>query len=120
MQLKRKIILVLSIALTYQVFAQDNFAKSPFQNPSDQNIAQIELFPNPAVDFVVVQISNNELRNPEIELRSMIGNRVNVDIEKISTNKYRVPLKDFASGYYFLIVKDEYSRFKKAIKFLKR
>ncbi len=112
--------MIVFVAFSLQGLAQNGFGLS--SNSQDQNdfAAKIELFPNPAVDYVIVQITNNELRNPEIELRSMIGNQLRVDVEKISNDKYRVPLKDFASGYYFLIVKDEYSRFKKAVKFLKR
>ena len=55
----------------------------------------------------------------EFELNSMIGNKLIIDPEELGYGKYRISLKDFATGYYFLIVKDEDSRFKKAYKFLK-
>jgi len=50
----------------------------------------------------------------------MIGNRLTIDIEKVGINQYRIPLKNFATGYYFVVVKDEFSRFNKAYKILKK
>ncbi len=118
MRLRGLLILSLAILLSISVFSQEQGIDA---NNNDQfEVAQIELFPNPAVDFVVVQIKNRDLQDPEIELRSMIGNKLEIEVEKVSMDRYRVPLKDLASGYYFLIVKDEFLRFKKAVKFLKR
>lgn len=87
------------------------------QNSLQEN--QIELYPNPAVDYLIVEISNSSINNVEFELHSMIGNKIRIEPENIGDHRYRIPLKDFSSGYYFLIVKDEFSRFKKAYKFLK-
>ena len=83
-------------------------------------INQIELFPNPASDFIFVKIKDSNLSDVKIELRSMIGNRLTIDIEKVGINQYRIPLKNFATGYYFVVVKDEFSRFNKAYKILKK
>ncbi|MFY0599511.1 MAG: T9SS type A sorting domain-containing protein [Cyclobacteriaceae bacterium] len=80
---------------------------------------KIELYPNPAVDFVVVSISQSTLKKVEFELHSIIGNEIKIHPEEMGNGKFKIPLKDFASGYYFIVVKDEVSRFKQAYKFLK-
>ncbi len=81
--------------------------------------AQISIYPNPAVEFIVVQVEG-DFDNAEFELNSMIGNKLQIKPEEIGIGKYKIQVKDLASGYYFLIVKDEAKRFKKAYKFLKR
>ena len=81
---------------------------------------QVDIYPNPAIDFLTVDLSDANTRSVTFELRSMIGNRILIRPEYIGYNKYRISLKDYATGYYFLIVRDERIRFKKAFKFLKR
>ena len=80
--------------------------------------AKISIYPNPAVEFIVVQV-DGEFSNAEFELNSMIGNKLQIKPEEIGIGKYKIQVKDLATGYYFLIVKDEEKRFKKAYKFLK-
>ena len=81
---------------------------------------QVDIYPNPATDYLTVEFSDTQADNVEFELRSMIGTTIRISPEKIGYNQYRIVLKDYATGYYFLIVKDEKIRFKKAYKFLKR
>ena len=81
--------------------------------------ARISIYPNPAVEFIVVQVEG-DFSNAEFELNSMIGNKLQIKPEEIGIGKYKMQVKDLATGYYFLIVKDEEKRFKKAYRFLKR
>ena len=78
----------------------------------------ISVYPNPAVEFLMVQI-DSDLKNAKFELNSMIGNRLIIQPEEMGNGKYKIPVKQLATGYYFLIVKNEDKRFKKAYKFLK-
>ncbi|MDH5608607.1 MAG: T9SS type A sorting domain-containing protein [Cyclobacteriaceae bacterium] len=80
---------------------------------------RIDLYPNPATDFIVIELKGTSINNPQIELRSIIGNNLKIELEHTGTNTYRISLKEFATGYYFLVVRDDLSRFKKAYKFLK-
>ncbi|MEQ8905757.1 T9SS type A sorting domain-containing protein [Ekhidna sp.] len=80
--------------------------------------AQISIYPNPAVESIIVQI-DGDFNNAEFELNSMIGNKVQIKPEEVGIGKYKINVKDLATGYYFLIIKDEEKRFKKAYKFLK-
>ncbi|MFZ9045018.1 MAG: T9SS type A sorting domain-containing protein [Cyclobacteriaceae bacterium] len=81
---------------------------------------KVDIYPNPATDYLTVELSEVNAGNVEFELRSMIGTTIRISPEKIGYNQYRIPLKEYATGYYFLIVQDERIRFKKAFKFLKR
>ncbi|RED99899.1 putative secreted protein (Por secretion system target) [Marinoscillum furvescens DSM 4134] len=94
-------------------------AENNFYNQSLNTNNKIEIYPNPAVDFIVVKIENSTLENTEFELHSIIGNEMTITPEDMGNGQYRVPVKDFATGYYFLVVKDEVTRFKKAYRFLK-
>ncbi len=109
------ICLLLGVASTAQ---NDDRNTRPYQ--PEINFNQIELFPNPAVEFVIVDIKDSNLKNVKIELRSMIGNKLRIEVERIGPNRYRIPMKDFATGYYFVVVKDEILRFNKAYKILKK
>ncbi|WP_370089215.1 T9SS type A sorting domain-containing protein [Ekhidna sp.] len=80
--------------------------------------AQISIYPNPAVEFIMIQVDGN-FSNAEFEMTSMIGNKLQIKPEEMGAGKYKIQVKDLATGYYFLIVKDEEKRFKKAFKFLK-
>lgn len=108
------------------VFGQDRASNSlQVENSINQQASldlrnQIEIYPNPAVEFLIVEIQNSELINTQFEMHSLIGNQVTIDPEEIGHNLYRIQVKSFATGYYFLVVKDEISRYKKAFKFLKK
>ena len=104
------IILSFACILGFTSFAQDKLG--------DEQDTKISIYPNPAVEFLVVQIEG-DTKNAEFELNSMIGNKLQIKPEDVGNGKYKIPVKELATGYYFLIVKDEERRFKKAFKFLK-
>lgn len=95
-------------------------AENYFNTPSLDITNEIQIYPNPAVENLIIEIKNSTLDNVTIEIHSIIGNEIVVEIEEIGNDKYRIPIKDFATGYYFVVVKDEVARFKKAYRFLKK
>ena len=104
------------IILTFALFASVSaMAQSSFASEQE---TKISIYPNPAVEFLVVQI-DGDFQNTQFELNSMIGNRLIIQPEEVGYGKYKIPVKDLATGYYFLVVKNEDKRFKKAYKFLK-
>lgn len=82
--------------------------------------AVVELYPNPADDYVNVTIINAQLKNVQFEMYNIIGNKIEFNFEQVNSKSYKVNVKDFHSGFYLLIVKDPVSRFNKAYKFRKR
>ena len=119
---------ILFLILTFGLFvarAQDTTSDTSVESPKFENSAleiknQIDIYQNPSVNFLVIEIKNSELERVEFEMRSIIGNKVNIFPEEIGLNKYRINVKDFSTGYYFLVIKDEFTRFKEAHKFLKK
>lgn len=96
-----------------QVMSQ-NLSSSTF---NDQDL-EISVYPNPAVEYLMVQL-DQDVNNAYFELTSMIGNKLLIRPESAGNGKYKIPVKQLATGYYFLIVKSDEQRFKKAKKFLK-
>lgn len=118
------VILLLSAT---SAWAQDSTSASTFtaeslvfENASLDLSNQIEVYPNPSIDYIVVNIKNSTLRDTSFELHSIIGNTVKVDAENLGSDKYRINVKNFNPGYYFVVVKDDFSQFKEAYKFLKK
>ncbi|WP_421875595.1 T9SS type A sorting domain-containing protein [Marinoscillum sp.] len=117
-------ILTFALFLSVTALSQDQednvvSAETTFSNASLDLNNRIELYPNPAVDYIVVEINNSTLENAEFELHSIIGNEIKIKAEDLGNGRYRIPVKNFATGYYFIVVKDETTRFKKAYRFLK-
>ncbi|MEO9804439.1 MAG: T9SS type A sorting domain-containing protein [Reichenbachiella sp.] len=118
--------MILLLAAT-SAWAQDSTSISTFTEESlaFENVSldlsnQIEVYPNPSIDYIVVNIKNSTLRDTSFELHSIIGNTIKVEAENIGSDKYRINVKSFNSGYYFVVVKDDFSQFKEAYKFLKK
>lgn len=118
--------MVLLLAAT-SAWAQDSTSTTTFtaesivfENESLDFSNQIEVYPNPSIDYIVVNIRNSTLRETSFELHSIIGNTVKVDAENVGSDKYRINIKNFNPGYYFVVVKDDFSQFKEAYKFLKK
>ena len=105
------IILTFAVFATFSVAAQSSFE-------GNKQDAKVSIYPNPAVDVLMVQIEG-DVAKATFELNSMIGNKVIIRPEEVGAGKYKIPVKDLATGYYFLVIKDEEQRFKKAFKFLK-
>jgi len=119
---------ILTIAFVFSavaVMAQSS-GTSSFQDQSSFEAVkldlknQIEIYPNPSVKDLFVEIKNSNLDKVEFEMHSIIGTRIRVISEEISKDKYRISVKDLNAGYYFLVITDESARFNQAFKFLKR
>ena len=80
---------------------------------------RIDVYPNPAQEFLVVQISNSNVDDLKFEIRSLLGQKMLVVPEDLGNGKYRFAVKDFAVGYYFMIVKDPRGAVQVAKKWLK-
>ncbi len=120
-------VIFLVFAVGFTVKAQDN-EDSPsfnnetsyFQDPDLDLNNQIELYPNPSIKYLFVEIKNSTLTDVEFEMHSIIGTRITVDYEEIGEFKYRIPVEELNAGYYFLLIKDNTERFNRAFKFVKR
>ena len=80
----------------------------------------VELYPNPASEYLNVTLNNAQLKNVEIEMYNIIGNKLDFEFDRTKLNSYKINLKELHSGYYLLLVKDPMSRYNKAFKFRKQ
>lgn len=99
----------------------DNKSELPkMKTESLQLSAEIDLYPNPATDYINVAIKDSRLKDVTFEMYNIIGNKLDVDLAQTSSNNYKINIENFNSGYYLLIVKDQVARFNKAFKFRKQ
>ena len=111
--------LFFALAGLSQANSQDISLENRLANSSLSLKNKVEVYPNPAVEFLIVEIENSDLNSVEFEMYSLIGNKVTIQPEEIAQDKYKISVKGFSSGYYFLRIKDDKNRFEKALKFLK-
>lgn len=107
--------------LSLAVMSQDVVvsAEGAFTNKSVELNNLIEIYPNPATEYLIVEIGNSTLNDAVFEMRSIIGNKIQIRPVELGNGRFRIPVKNFTTGYYFVVVKDEEARFKKAFRFLK-
>jgi hypothetical protein len=85
------------------------------------NLAKsVHLFPNPATEDIFIELDHFPAENVVVTVHTIIGNELQVEKEVVEDNLIRVRVKDLASGYYLLAIKDEESKFRGTYKFLKR
>lgn len=80
----------------------------------------VEIFPNPAVEFIHVRLEHVNIDNVKVSLHNIIGNEINIDTERINEHELRIRVKDFDAGYYLLALRDDQAKFRGTYKFLKR
>lgn len=114
------IVLFIALALPVLSVAQSGDGLFAFEEASFTEKNKIELYPNPAVSYINIKIRESELSNPQFVLYSIIGNKIKIEPEVISDNKFRIELKELPAGYYLLSIKDSKTNFKRTYKFLKR
>lgn len=81
---------------------------------------KVEIFPNPTSDYLNIDLSHLELRSPKIEIRSIIGTRMTINLQKNGIKKYKVDVKSFPRGYYLVLVRDDPTKFQQTIRFSKK
>lgn len=81
----------------------------------------ISVYPNPAVDeYVYVKMEDLDARKVKLTLYNIIGNEMHIETEVVDQHEIRMRIKELASGYYLLALRDEGTKFKGTYKFLKR
>ena len=120
------ILFILTFALFNITIAQvpssreDNRSELPkISKESLQLVTDVELYPNPANEYLNIKLANSNLKNVQFEIYNIIGNKLEIELDLVNTENFKINVKDFSSGYYLLIVKDPISRYNKAFKFRK-
>jgi len=97
--------------------AHGQFSRETSSDPGKN----ISIYPNPvADDFVFVKMDDLDARQVKLTLYNIIGNEIRTEVEVLDQHEVRMRIKDLASGYYLIALRDEGSKFKGTFKFLKR
>lgn len=118
----RKIILLLILFTFYVVSlanAQQRAHIATINGEVVKKNYQVELYPNPSIDYLNVKSDGDSFTNIEFEIYSLIGNKVQLNFRKIDETHYRIPVSQYASGQYVLVIKDKSTRYRRAFKFQK-
>lgn len=105
-------ILINILILTFFSFNISN-AESEKNNPIVKNdnveismiLKTAEVYPNPAEDYIYLKLQDQKSPSDiQIEVMSIIGNKMNVTFEKIESGLYKINLKNIPSGHYYVML----------------
>lgn len=118
MRLLYLILILFTLAGTARSQAQTGYdAEQPERNDISR---AVQIFPNPAVEFVHVRVEHVNFDKVKVSMHNIIGNEINIETERIDEHEIRIKVKDFDAGYYLVALKDDQSKFRGTYKFLKR
>lgn len=64
------------------------------------------IYPNPALDFVRVKLSEGLIENITIQLYNINGQRVNVINQNLNGNEFELDISNLTNGIYFMAISD--------------
>ena len=120
MRFFRLLLMVIGLSVTGLAHAQSRPDTQPAMSEEVNLVKSVHLFPNPATEFIDVKLEQLPASSVSLTVHNIIGNELQVETEVLEEDLIRVKVKDLASGYYLLAVKDEESNFRDTYKFLKR
>jgi hypothetical protein len=110
---------ILLVALTCGV----SYGQSQPENSYSAQSAFVEsvhIFPNPAIEYVHIKIEQVPASQVTLAVHNILGNEMDIETEVVDEHELRIKVKELASGYYLLAVRDKESKNKGTFKFLKR
>lgn len=96
----------------------DSFTKEIVSDIEFEIIEKLDVYPNPADDYIYVKLEKGVKQEIKLEVMSFIGNKMNASSEKIEDDLYKLSLRNIPSGHYYVII--SYGNTKEMKKFLKQ
>lgn len=118
MNLKKPIFLIAIVAvaqLGYSQVREENFGPN-----SPDPIKQVQVYPNPAIEFLSLKFEAPQAKKIKLTVHNILGNTLEVETEIVDEYEIKVKVKELATGYYFVSVRDEQANLRGTYKFLKR
>ena len=109
--------LALFITLSTVLKAQ---AQNDMNKQSTAVEIQVDVYPNPTSEQITIDLSNVAIDQPKFDIRSIIGSKMNVYLEKTGLKKYKVNVSNFPRGYYLVLVREDRSKFQQTVRFSKK
>jgi hypothetical protein len=121
MRLPRLFLIIVLASAVQWGFAQSQPEETFSHN---RDVAKsVHIFPNPAnadTEFMHVRLEKFPASKVKLTLHNIIGNELPIETEIVDEHEIRIRVKDLASGYYLLAVKDDEAKFRGTYKILRR
>jgi Secretion system C-terminal sorting domain len=117
----RKLLFAFTYVLLTAIVTLGQVKDEPFnfqRNPDP--IKSVSIFPNPAIEFVSVKFEAPVAKQVRLTVHNVIGNTMELESEVVDEHEIKIRIKDLATGYYLISVKDERLNLSNTYKFLKR
>ncbi len=88
--------------------------------PSGDPVKSIQIYPNPAFEFLTVKFESPVSKTSRLTFHSIIGNALELEQEVIDDYEIRVKVKDLPIGYYLIVVSEPNNSSRGIYKFLKK
>lgn len=117
----RKLLFAFACVLMTAIVTMGQVKDEPFFNQRNPDpLKSVSVFPNPAVEFVSVRFEAPIAKQVRLSVHNVIGNTMELENEVIDEHEIKIRVKDLATGYYLISVKDDRVNFSNTYKFLKR
>ena len=84
------------LSFAQQIPRDDNTSELPNLKRESLKIAtDVELYPNPAVEFLNISLINSQLKDVQFEMYNIIGNKIDLDIDLVSSDIYKINVNLF-------------------------
>ncbi len=114
----RNALLVLFLIAGMSVYGQSQNVGEASGSSSDK--VKVDVYPNPTSEQITIDLSKADVDQPKIEIRSIIGSKMNVFLETAGYKKYKVNVSNFPRGYYLVLVREDRSKFQQTVRFSKK
>lgn len=118
MNLNKAIFLVAFLTVAH--FSYGQFREEGFGPNSPDLIKQVQVYPNPAIEFLSLKFETPQARKVRLTVYNILGNTLEVETEIVDEHEIKLKVKELATGYYFVSVRDEQTGLRGTYKFLKR
>jgi Secretion system C-terminal sorting domain len=118
--MSRKLFLAFACIVMTVIASMGQVKDESFFQRTPDPIKSVEIFPNPATEFINVKFEAPIAKKIRLSVHNVIGNTMELESEVIDEHEIRIRVKDLATGYYLLSVKDERLNLSSTYKFLKR
>jgi hypothetical protein len=118
--MSRKLLIAFACLLLTTIVSMGQGKEEPFFQRGPDPVKSVSIFPNPAVEFVSVKFDAPVAKQVRLTVHNVIGNTMELENEVIDEHEIKIRVKDLATGYYLISVKDERINLSSTYKFLKR
>ena len=118
--ISRKLFLTLACVVLTALTTLGQVKEDSFFQRTPDPVKSIEIFPNPATEFISVKFEAPIAKKVRLSVHNVIGNTMELETEMVDEHEIKIRVKDLATGYYLISVKDEHLNFGNTYKFLKR